>query len=700
MRISIDTGGTFTDLVCEDKKNNLKIFKVPTTPENPSIGILNGLKQIATSYKKNFTDFLSDIDTIIHGTTHAINAIVTNKIAKTAFLCTKGHPDTLLFREGGRIEIFNFTVEYPDPYVPRSLTFEVPERTNYDGSISENLDKNHLKKIILKLKKLKIESVAVCLLWSTINPYHEKQIGEVIKNELPNIPFSLSHEVNPTLREYRRASSTCINASLKPIMSKYLKKLKELLFLNGFNGELLMITSQGGIKDINSIMEFPIHLINSGPSMAPVAGNFYLKKSKYFKQGIVTDLGGTTFDISLIKNNKIPRTRETWIGEKYRGHMTGFSSIDIRSIGAGGGSIAWIDKGGMLHVGPESAGANPGPVCYDKGGEKTTVTDAALILGILNSDFFLGGNIKLNKNLALKSIKNISKKLGMNEYDTALSILDVVTQNMTQEIKSLTIHQGINPSEATIIAGGGASGINILNLAKNLGCKSILIPDMGPVISASGAVIAELTDEFSITYPSKLNNLDLKLANKILKELFNKCNKFAKTNVKNSISHKIDFFIEAKLTDQVWEIEVPITLNKKFSINKELIKKEFNKKYLSLFEVVDLDSEIEIIQWNAKISCKTSRTNLLMEREFSKKSKFNYRNVYIKNEGFKKIQILNFNQLIYDKIYKGPNVIETPFTSIFVDKSSEIKLNKNNSLEIKIKSNDKAKLNEGATSFW
>ena len=341
MRISIDTGGTFTDLVCEDKKNNLKIFKVPTTPENPSIGILNGLKQIATLYKKNFTDFLSDIDTIIHGTTHAINAIVTNNIAKTAFLCTKGHPDTLLFREGGRIEIFNFTVEYPDPYIPRSLTFEVPERTNYDGSISENLNINHLKKIILKLKKLKIESVAVCLLWSTINPYHEKQIGEVIKNELPNIPFSLSHEVNPTLREYRRASSTCINASLKPIMSKYLKKIKELLFLNGFRGELLMITSQGGIKDINSIMEFPIHLINSGPSMAPVAGNFYLKKSKYFKQGIVTDLGGTTFDISLIKNNKIPRTRETWIGEKYRGHMTGFSSIDIRSIGAGGGSIAW-----------------------------------------------------------------------------------------------------------------------------------------------------------------------------------------------------------------------------------------------------------------------------------------------------------------------------------------------------------------------
>ena len=605
-----------------------------------------------------------------------------------------------MFREGGRIEIFNFTVEYPDPYIPRSLTFEVPERTNYDGSISENLDINHLKKIILKLKKLKIESVAVCLLWSTINPYHEKQIGEVIKNELPNIPFSLSHEVNPTLREYRRASSTCINASLKPIMSKYLKKIKELLFLNGFRGELLMITSQGGIKDINSIMEFPIHLINSGPSMAPVAGNFYLKKSKYFKQGIVTDLGGTTFDISLIKNNKIPRTRETWIGEKYRGHMTGFSSIDIRSIGAGGGSIAWIDKGGMLHVGPESAGANPGPVCYDKGGEKTTVTDAALILGILNSDFFLGGNIKLNKNLALKSIKNISKKLGMNEYDTALSILDVVTQNMTQEIKSLTIHQGINPSEATIIAGGGASGINILNLAKNLGCKSILIPDMGPVISASGAVIAELTDEFSITYPSKLNNLDLKLANKILKELLSKCNKFAKTNVKNSISHKIDFFIEAKLTDQVWEIEVPITLNKKFSINKELIKKEFNKKYLSLFELVDLDSEIEIIQWNAKISSKTSRTNLLMERESIKRSKLNYRNVYIKNEGFKKIKILNFNQLIYDKIYKGPNVIETPFTSIFIDKSSEIKLNKNNSLEIKIKSNDKAKLNEGATSFW
>ena len=259
----------------------------------------------------------------------------------------------MLFREGGRIEIFNFTVEYPDPYVPRSLTFEIPERINYDGSISKNLDNKSLLKVVYRLKKLNVEAVAVCLLWSTLNAEHEIKIEKFLQKNLPGIPISLSHKVNPILREYRRASSTCIDASLKPLMSKYLNNLNNALLKKGFAGQFFMVTSQGGVLDMKTSVESPIHLINSGPSMAPVGANFYLKKFKNTKNAIVTDLGGTTFDVSLVKDHKIPGTKETWIGQKYRGHMTGFPSVDVRSIGAGGGSIAWVDEGGLLHVGPQ-----------------------------------------------------------------------------------------------------------------------------------------------------------------------------------------------------------------------------------------------------------------------------------------------------------------------------------------------------------
>ena len=344
MRITVDTGGTFTDILLENKDGVISVFKVPTTTDNPSVGILNGLKKTADSINVSIEYLLSNVNTFTHATTHAINAILTKKTSKTAFLCTEGHRDILLFREGGRIEIFNFTVDYPDPYVPRSLTFEVPERINYDGSISKDLDNKSLLKIINKLKKLNVESIGVCLLWSTVNPIHENIVAKFLEAKLPGIPYSLSHKVNPTLREYRRASSTCIDASLKPIMTRYLSNLKIDLEDKGFRGQFLMVTSQGGVKNVELSANSPIHLINSGPSMAPVGANFYLKKCENNEQAIVIDLGGTTFDISLIKNRKIPRTKETWIGQKYRGHMTGFPSVDVRSIGAGGGSIAWIDE--------------------------------------------------------------------------------------------------------------------------------------------------------------------------------------------------------------------------------------------------------------------------------------------------------------------------------------------------------------------
>ena len=292
--------------------------------------------------------------------TRAINAVLTRSTARTAFLTTEGHRDILLFREGGRIEIFNFSVEYPDPYVPRALTFEVPERIAYDGTIVTPLDETSLTPIFSELRDQAVEAVGICLLWSTVNPVHEQRIGELLERHLPGIEYTLSHAVNPTLREYRRASSACIDASLKPIMSDYLNDLRRRLVDSGFEGRFLMVTSQGGVKDSAFVADAPIHAINSGPAMAPVGGRHFARMDSGADTAIVADAGGTSFDVSLVRDGRIPWTRETWLGEPFRGHMTGFPSIDVKSIGAGGGSIAWVDSGGMLHVGPDSAGADPG----------------------------------------------------------------------------------------------------------------------------------------------------------------------------------------------------------------------------------------------------------------------------------------------------------------------------------------------------
>ena len=704
MRITVDTGGTFTDILFENKNGAISVFKVPTTPDNPSVGILNGLKKAAESINISIEYLLSNLTTFTHATTYAINAILTKKTAKTAFLCTEGHRDILLFREGGRIEIFNFTVEYPDPYVPRSLTFEIPERINYDGSISKNLDDKSLLKVINKLKKLNVESIAVCFLWSTVNPIHENNVAKFLEEKLPNIPYSLSHKVNPTLREYRRASSTCIDASLKPIMSKYLLNLKTNLEDKGFRGQFFMVTSQGGVKNIELSSNSPIHLINSGPSMAPVGGNFYLEKCKNYEQAIVTDLGGTTFDISLIKDRKIPRTKETWIGQKYRGHMTGFPSVDVRSIGAGGGSIASVDEGGLLHVGPKSSGANPGPASYNKGGFEATVTDAALVCGILNPNYFLGGDLILDSALAIKSIKKIASKLKLSVEETALSILDVVTENMAQEIKNLTIHQGLNPSKSALISGGGASGINVVNLAKRLGCETIIIPDLGPVLSAAGAMVANITNEFSLTFTTNTKNFDYRGANLVLKKLALKCEKFLKSSGKKSLSHTIEYIIEAKYSGQVWEIEVPIIFDKNHKIkNVSILEKEFHKTHKKMFEVDDIDSDIEIMQWYARISCKMSNTNLTINKG---KSKFNkkdseFRNVFFKKLGSLKTKVLNYENLKVGKTLIGPAIIEAPFTTVLIDPKVKFKLNNFNNLEINLKYNKKeTQIDEGSSLLW
>ncbi|MDP7343770.1 MAG: hydantoinase/oxoprolinase N-terminal domain-containing protein, partial [Alphaproteobacteria bacterium] len=301
MRFAVDTGGTFTDLVVEGDSGEVRMYKAATTPTDPIKGVLDTLDAAAADYGLTRPDLLAKGDMLIHGTTHAINAIVTGNTARTAFLTTKGHPDILVLREGGRIEPFNFTVPYPQPYIPRSLTYEIPERVKYDGSVREALDEKAVIEIIAALKETKVEAVAVCLLWSIVNADHEIRVGELLDEHLPGVPYTLSHALNPSLREYRRASSAAIDASLKPLMGQYMGGLDSRLRDAGFDGRVLVVTTQGGAIDAADMAESPIHSINSGPAMAPLAGRTYAQADSGADTAIIADTGGT-FVRSMLVN--------------------------------------------------------------------------------------------------------------------------------------------------------------------------------------------------------------------------------------------------------------------------------------------------------------------------------------------------------------------------------------------------------------
>jgi len=668
MRFACDTGGTFTDLIVENSDGTLSMYKAPTTPEDPILGVLQSLELASEDQNISLSKLLSSGEMFIHGTTHATNAIVTQSTAKTALLTTAGHPDILVLREGGRIEPFNFLVPYPAPYVPRALTYEIPERIDSLGNIVTPLEDRAVLAAIEELKRQDIEAVAVCFLWSITNSVHEQRVGQLLSENLPDVPYSLSHVLNPTLREYRRASATAIDASLKPLMTKYMGSLTQRLAEAGFNGRTLVLTSQGGMIDAEELATQPIHAINSGPSMAPIAGRHYAQKEVSELNAIIADTGGTTYDVSLVHRGRIPRTRETWIGQQFRGHMTGFPSIDIKSVGAGGGSIACVDQGGILRVGPQSAGAVPGPVCYNIGGTEPTLTDAALVLGYLDAEFFLGGRRILQKKTARSVIKNkVAGPLGFGIPEAAAAIVSVVTENMVQAISEITVNQGIDPADAVLIGGGGAAGLNSTWIARRLGCPSVLIPETGAGLSAYGAMISELSREYRTMFFTTSANWDEDGVNKVLGQLRNRCQAFVDGPGAGAIESSIEFSVEARYAGQVWEIEVPLaTTNFEDPADLSRLIKDFHATHQEIFAINDPDSIVEMVGWTSSVSCRLRKNIGSRLREIEAKSITKSREIYFDGAEVT-TPVYPLQSIPVSLATEGPAIIETPFTTIVID---------------------------------
>jgi N-methylhydantoinase A len=438
--------------------------------------------------------------------------------------------------------------------------------------------------------------------------------------------------------------------------------------------------------DAAEVAEAPIHLINSGPSMAPVSGRHFARVDESADTAVVADTGGTTFDVSLVRRGNIPWTRETWIGQPYRGHMTGFPSVDVKSIGAGGGSIAWLDDGGLLHVGPTSAGAVPGPACYGKGGTEPTVTDAALVLGYLDADFFLGGTIKLDVEAARMALAaRVADPLGLAVEAAAVAVISVATENMVQAIVDITVAQGIDPRTAVLVGGGGAAGLNSAEIGRRLGCQSVIIPEVGAALSAAGAMMSDLTSTWRRTFFASSDRFDFAGVNAVLDQLEAQCHIFIEGPGKASLKQVIEFVAEARYRDQVWEIEVPLPM-RRFRQQDDLAAfvENFHRAHESVFAVRDTGSVVEVVSWTASVRCqlREAEAGTLVADAKGNEVK-GVRQVYFAEEGWLTAAVHRFETIDPGDVLKGPAIVESPFTSIVLNPGTVAQRRLSGSLSIR-----------------
>lgn len=518
MKCCTDVGGTFTDCLVLDDQGKVHAFKSPTTPEDPTLGLTNVLTKAAGFFDMQLPQFMSNVRLLIaHGTTLSTNALLTGRIAKVGLLCTKGFRDTIEMRRGFkniRTSRFNVFVPPYKPLVPRTLRLTVEERTLYTGEILTPLKEQDVYAAIEKFKAEKVEAVAVCFLHSYANPSHEKRAAEICQQEMNSAYITASHEVLPVYREYERFSTTVVSAAVGPITANYLNALQQRLRDIGFKGTLYMVQGGGLVQSVEESARRAVSLVNSGPAGAP-PGAIRLGQAVNYNNIFSVDMGGTSYDVCLIRSGEIPTTDYNWVGDE----RVAMKMVDVPSVGAGGGSIAWIDTLGLLRVGPQSAGADPGPACYGKGGTKPAVTDADLILGYVPADYFLGGEIPLRPDLAEKAIRSVAEPLRIEVPTAAMTIFTTVNSLMADKMTEISTKRGYDARDFALVVGGGAGPVHGAYVADLLEIPIVVIPRYAATYSAFGMLNMELGKNFARSLISRRSFLDVDGVNQLFDDM-------------------------------------------------------------------------------------------------------------------------------------------------------------------------------------
>jgi N-methylhydantoinase A len=552
-KIGIDVGGTFTDLLVFDDLGQTRICKSPTTPADPSLGVFAALDQAALDKESTISEFLEQVESIVHGTTITTNAVLTETGARTGFLTTRGFRDLLLLRRGMKDgERYDLQMAPPTNLVERVLTLPVTERVDANGNALVSLLEDDVIAAAKILRDAEVEAVAVSYLWSFLNPTHELRTREILQQELPGVYISLSCEVLPQIRVYERHSTTVLNSYSGPPLASYLDNLEKRLAENGFKGVLNIMQSNGGCMSPKVTSRFAVNTLLSGPAGGPGAGIHYGRTHGY-KNIITVDMGGTSFDVALVQNETPIVSSENEVG----GFHVAVPMLDIHTVGAGGGSIAGVDDGGMLFVGPGSAGADPGPACYGNGGSEPTVTDADLVLGYLDADYFHGGAMTLDREAAINSIRDkIASPLGLSVIDAAYGIYRVANSIMSSAVTVVTVQRGLDPREFAMIVAGGAGPIHAVPIARELGIRTLLVPRESSVFCAAGMLLSDLKHTYVRTCAMVGSLLDYGLIEKSLKEMQDMALSTFKEESVDEADVILSFSADLRYVGQFNEVEV------------------------------------------------------------------------------------------------------------------------------------------------
>ncbi|MAF48641.1 MAG: hydantoinase/oxoprolinase family protein [Rhodospirillales bacterium] len=505
-RVCVDVGGTFTDcLVLDESSGELTKFKSPTTPSDPSEGLFAAIAKAADHHGREVGEFLGSIDVLVHGTTLATNVLLTGAGAKCGMLTTEGFRDILEIRRAIKpvdISLFNLFIPPNRPLIPRSLRLGVGERTLYTGEILAPLDEDQVAAAVGTFKDAGVDAVAVCFLHAYANPSNEKRAAEMVRDLAPEMYVSTSHETLHVWREFERFNTTAVGAYVGPATANYLTGLDDKLRATGFDGTFLMMLANGLVQTIDQCINQAAYFLHSGPAAAPSAAT-YLGELLDDENLLSVDMGGTSFDVCMVRHREIPTTTESWVADQ----RVAIKMVDIESVGAGGGSIAAIDSLGLLKVGPQSAGADPGPACFGRG-DQPTVTDADLVLGLIPGDYFLGGEINLDLDRAVKAVESVGKDLGMDALETAESIFATVNATMADQIIEVSTKRGHDVRDCAMVVGGGGGPVHAGFIADRLGIRKIVVPPVAPLYSAFGMFAMDLGENYARSHVTRVANAD------------------------------------------------------------------------------------------------------------------------------------------------------------------------------------------------
>ena len=676
--LGCDIGGTFTDFAWIDlQSGRVSVHKCLSTPDDPARAVFEGIKKFLNEDK----ECLGQILEFIHGTTLVINAIIERKGAKTALVTTRGFRDIIEIAREVRYEVYNFQIEYPVPLVPRELRFEVGERMAYDGTPIEALEEQEVLRLLEELKRKKIESIAICFLHAYKNPEHEKRVAFLVKERWPEISLSISSEVLPQIEEYERTNTTIVNAYIKRVMEDYLLRIEKWLTSHGFEGALYIMSSSGGVIPVETAKRFPVRAIESGPAGGVMAAKFYSKLHAY-NDILSFDMGGTTAKLCAVMKGEVSVSRDYEVDRMRRfrkgsGIPLRTPVFDLIEIGAGGGSIAKVNALGLLEVGPESAGSHPGPASYNLGGQNPTVSDADLVLGYLNADYFCGGEIILNREKAGKAIEEkLAQPLKMTVEECAWGIHNIVNENMASAARIHINERGGDIREMALVAYGGAGPIHAMGLAEKVGITRILIPKSAGVMSAIGFFTSPRTFDLIQTYKVTLKEANLDDIEATFRSMEGQV-RASLPPVREEGEIVYQRSIEMRYAGQVDYVHVGMEGADLSHFEKRRILEKFNQVYQALYTRIYTDMEVEFINLKVKGYIEERKFKIpplrIENRKLTKAVK-GHRKVFFPDSGCVECAVYDRPLLFPGVGFNGPAVIEERESTTIVTPNAEVSM--------------------------